>query len=60
MNIQTIPQDDDVYGMLCRADTVGASLDVGEAPFFFFSTEAFVAAVGLGDSARPGRSSLVP
>jgi hypothetical protein len=42
-----------------RADTVGASLDVGEAPFFFFSTEAFVAAVGLGDGARPGRSSVV-
>jgi hypothetical protein len=38
-----------------RADVVGASLDIGEAPFFFFSTEAFVAAVGLTDSARPGR-----
>jgi len=38
-----------------RADTVGASLDIGEAPFFFFSTEAFVAAVGLADGARPPR-----
>jgi hypothetical protein len=38
-----------------RADALGASLDIGEAPFFFFSTEAFVAAVGLTDGARPGR-----
>jgi chemotaxis signal transduction protein len=30
-----------------RADTVGASVDVGDAPFFFFSTDAFIAAVGV-------------
>lgn len=38
-----------------RADVVGASLDIGEAPFFFFSTDAFVAAVGLADRAPSGR-----
>lgn len=31
-----------------RADSLGgASVDVGEAPFFFFSTDAFIAAVGI-------------
>ena len=31
-----------------RADTVAtASVDVGETPFFFFSTDAFIAAVGI-------------
>ena len=31
-----------------RADTIAtASVDVGEAPFFFFSTDAFIAAVGI-------------
>lgn len=31
-----------------RADTIAtASVDVGETPFFFFSTDAFIAAVGI-------------
>jgi chemotaxis signal transduction protein len=31
-----------------RADSVAAaSVDVGDAPFFFFSTDAFIAAVGI-------------
>lgn len=30
------------------ADGPGTSIDIGAAPFFFFSTDAFIAAVGIG------------
>ena len=37
------------------ADVKGASLEVGDEPFFFFSTDAFVAAVGLAAGLGVGR-----
>lgn len=40
-----------------QAEAVGASLGVGEAPFFFFSTGAFIDAVGLSLRERGDRAA---
>jgi hypothetical protein len=39
-----------------RAELIGASLEIGEAPFFFFSTGAFIDAVGLSLRDRDDRA----
>jgi chemotaxis signal transduction protein len=41
-----------------RADVVGASLEVGPAPFFFLSIDAFIHAVGLSRRERPWRARV--